>query len=65
MAVLSVRCGLTVWCQDSVIFWRSPDGRHEQQVPTDLVDIAEQLICTCAEMDRGASLWHRGLDRVR
>jgi hypothetical protein len=65
MAVLSVRCGLTVWCRDKMIFWRTPDGRLEKRVPTDLEDIAEQLICTCAEMDRGADLWHRGLDRVR
>ena len=65
MAVVSVRCGLTVWCRDNMIFWRTPDGGLEKRVPTDLEDIAEQLICTCAEMDRGADLWHRGLDRVR
>jgi hypothetical protein len=65
MAVVSVRCGLTVWCRDNMIFWRTPDGRLERRVPTELEDITEQLICTCAEMDRGAGLWHRGLDRVR
>jgi len=64
MSVLSVRCGLTVWCRDTVIWWRTPDGRHEERVPTDLVDTAEQLVCICAEMDRGAATRHCGLDRV-
>ena len=53
MSVLSVRCGLTVWCQASAIWWRSPDGRQSKQVPTDLVEVAEQIVCACAEMDRG------------
>lgn len=53
MAVLSVRYGLTVWCRDNTIWWRSPDGRPSEQVPTDLVEIAEQIVCACAEMDRG------------
>jgi len=53
MSVLSVRCGLTVWCRDNVIWWRSPDGRQFEQVPTDLVETAEQIVCACAEMDRG------------
>jgi hypothetical protein len=57
MSVLSVRCGLTVWCRDSAIWWRSPDGRHSEQVPTDLVEVAEQIVCACAEMDRGAVPW--------
>jgi hypothetical protein len=53
MSVLSVRCGLTVWCRDNAIWWRCPDGRQSEQVPTDLVEIAEQIVCACAEMDRG------------
>jgi hypothetical protein len=64
MSVLSVRCGLTVWCRDTVIWWQTPDGRREQRVPTDLVDTAEQLVCICAEKDRGFDSRHRGLDRV-
>ena len=55
MSVLSVRCGLTVWCRSNVIWWRSPDGRHAEQVPTDLVEVAEQIVCACAEMDRGTA----------
>jgi hypothetical protein len=54
MALLSVRRGLTVWCRSSVIWWWAPDGRREQRVPTDLVDIAEQVVSICADMDRGA-----------
>jgi hypothetical protein len=65
MSVLSVRYGLTVWCRDTVVWWRSPDGRHERRVPSDLVDTAEQIVCTCAEMDAGVDPRHRGLDRVR
>lgn len=53
MSVLSVRYGLTVWCRDTTIWWRSPDGRRSEQVPTDLVETAEQIVCACAEMDRG------------
>jgi hypothetical protein len=53
MSVLSVRYGLTVWCRSNAIWWRSPDGRQSKQVPTDLVEIAEQIVCACAEMDRG------------
>ena len=53
MSVLSVRYGLTVWCRDHTIWWRSPDGRQSEQVPTDLVEIAEQIVCACAEMDCG------------
>jgi hypothetical protein len=51
MSVLSVRSGLTVWCRDTVIWW-SPDGRRSEQVPTDLVETAEQIVCACTEMDR-------------
>jgi hypothetical protein len=65
MSVLSVRCGLTVWCRDTVIWWRTPGGRYEQRVPSDLVDTAEQVVSTCVEMEAGADPRHRGLDRVR
>lgn len=64
MSVLSVRCGLTVWCRDTVIWWRAPGGRHAQQVPTDLVEVAEQIVCACAEMDSGMEPWNQGLGRL-
>ena len=62
MSVLSVRCGLTVWCRGTGIWWRTPDGRTERRAPTDLVDTAEQLVCLYAEMDAGASVRHRGVE---
>jgi len=52
MAVLSVRSGLTVWCRDRLIWWWTQDRLRCEQVPTDLVEVAEQVICACAEMDR-------------
>jgi hypothetical protein len=64
MSVLSVRYGLTVWCRDNVIWWRSPDGRQFEQVPTGLVEIAELIVCACAEMDRGIEPWERGLGKL-
>jgi len=52
MAVLSVRSGLTVWCQDNLIWWWTQDRLRRERVPTDLVEVAEQVTCACAEMDR-------------
>jgi hypothetical protein len=57
MSVLSIRLGLTVWCRARVIWWEAGDGHYEQRVPTDLIDTAEKIVCTCQEMDsavRGA-----------
>ena len=65
MAVLSVRCGLTVWCRDRMICWRTRAGRYQRQAVTDLVDSAEQIVSTCEEMDRGVGAGYPGLDRVR
>src|SRR5215831_11029586 len=48
MAVLSVRSGLTVWCRDSLIWWWTQDRLRCELVPTDLVEVAEQVIRTCA-----------------
>jgi hypothetical protein len=65
MSVLSVRCGLTVWCRDTKVWWRAPGGRYAEQVPTDLVEIAEQIVCACAEIDSGMESGNRGLGRLR
>ncbi len=65
MAVLSVRCGLTIWCRDHTICWRTRAGRYQQQPVTELVDSAEQIISTCEEIDRGVGAGYLGLDRVR
>jgi hypothetical protein len=57
MSVLSVRVGLTVWCRERVIWWQAADGSYEQRVPTDLVETAERIVCTCEEMDSRGSAW--------
>jgi hypothetical protein len=65
MAVLSVRCGLTVWCRNRIICWRTRAGRYQRQAVTDLIDSAEQIVSTCEEIDRGVGAGYPGLDRVR
>jgi hypothetical protein len=65
MSVLSVRHGLTVWCREDVIWWRAADGRYQRRVPTDLVDITEQLVWFCAELENGASSRHAILGQPR
>jgi hypothetical protein len=65
MAVLSMRCGLTVWCRDRMICWRTRAGRYQRQPVTDLVDSAEQIVATCEEIDQGVGAGYPGLDRVR
>lgn len=65
LAVLSVRCGLTVWCRDRMISWRTRAGRYRQEAIADLVDSAEQLVSTCEEMDRGIGAGYPVLERVR
>ena len=52
MSVVSVRAGLTVWCRDDLIWWQARDLRRCERVPTDLVEVAEQIVCACAGMDR-------------
>jgi hypothetical protein len=57
MSVLSVRCGLTVWCRDRMIWWRAPSGGYQRRSTTDLVETVEQIVCACAEMAAAASGW--------
>lgn len=64
MAVLSARCGLTVWCRDRVICWRTRVGRYQRQSVTDLIDTAEQIVSACEEMERGIGAGCPGLQRV-
>jgi hypothetical protein len=56
MSVISIRPGLAVWCRDRVVWWQDTDGGYEQRVPTDLVDTAEKIVCTCQEMDSAENL---------
>jgi hypothetical protein len=64
MSVLSVRCGLTVWCRDSMIWWRNREGRYEQRVPADLVDTSEKIVCTSEELECGTDI-PAGLGQMR
>ena len=64
MAVLSFRCGLTVWCRDRIICWRTRAGRYQRRAVTDLLDSAEQIVSTCEEIDRGVGAGYPGSDRV-
>jgi hypothetical protein len=65
MAVLSVRCGLTIWCRPGMIAWRTRAGRYQRQAVTDLIDAAEQIVCTCEEIARGVGAGDTGRSRVR
>jgi hypothetical protein len=64
MSVLSVRCGLSVWCRDSMIWWQDTDGRYEQRLPADLVDTSEKIVCTCEELECGLDNIPAGLGRT-
>lgn len=65
MSVLSIQCGLTLWCRDSRIWWRPPGGDYEQRVSTDLVDVAEEIVRTVEEIRAGVPARNARLDRVR
>jgi hypothetical protein len=51
LAVLSVSRDLTVWCHGGTVSWKMPDGRYERRPLSDLVDVAEQIICTHEELE--------------
>jgi hypothetical protein len=56
LAVLSVSQGLTVWCHGPTVSWRSPDGRYARRPLSDLVDVAEQIICAHEELEAAARI---------
>jgi hypothetical protein len=49
ISVLSVSRHLTVWRHGAEVSWRSPQGRYERMDLTDLVDVAEQIVCAHEE----------------
>jgi len=51
LAVLSVSRDLTVWCHGGMVSWKTPGGRYERRLLSDLVDVAEQIICTHEELE--------------
>lgn len=65
MAVLSVRCGLTIWSRPGLIAWRSRTGRYRRNAVADLVDASEQIVCTCEEISRGVGSGGTLLTSVR
>lgn len=65
LAVLSVRCGLTIWSRPGLIAWRTRAGRYQRQAVADLVDASEQIVCTCEEISRGVGASDTHLTRVR
>jgi hypothetical protein len=49
MSVLSISRHMTVWRHGAEVSWRSPSGRYERMDLTDLIDVAEQIICVHEE----------------
>ena len=56
MSVLSVSCDLTVWCHGGTASWRRPDGGYDRYPLTDLVDVAERVVCAHEELQAPAAM---------
>ena len=50
MSVLSVSRDLTVWCHAGTASWRRPDGGYDRFPLSDLVDVAERVVCAHEEL---------------
>jgi len=53
ISVLSIRPGLTVWCRSGVIRWQTGRGSYARRRPTDLVDVAEEIVRACSSTADG------------
>lgn len=53
ISVLSLRLGLTVWCRPGVIRWQTRRGSYAGRRPTDLVDVAEEIVRACSSSADG------------
>jgi hypothetical protein len=51
ISVLSISRHLTVWRHGAEVSWRLPSGRYERMDLTDLVDVAEQIVCAHEETE--------------
>jgi hypothetical protein len=51
LSILSVRRGLTVWCQAGAVSLTTPWGSSQQWDYADLVEAAEQTVCRYEELD--------------
>jgi hypothetical protein len=49
ISVLSISRHLTVWRHGSVVSWRASSGGYQQLELTDLVEVAEQIVCAHEE----------------
>src|SRR5215469_6211736 len=50
LAVLSISHGLTVWCQNQVIWWREPGGEYDRLSVSDLVEATERIVAAHEEL---------------
>jgi hypothetical protein len=48
-SMLSISRHLTVWRHGEVVSWRAPTGRYQHLCLTDLVEVAEQIVCAHEE----------------
>jgi hypothetical protein len=55
IAVLSVRCDLTVWCRNGTMSWTTVGGRYERRGVADLTEVTEQIVRVHEELDLPAS----------
>jgi hypothetical protein len=51
IAVLSVRCDLTVWCRGGAVSWTTANGEYERRPFVDLAEASEQIVRTHEELD--------------
>jgi hypothetical protein len=51
IAVLSVRCDLTVWCRSGTVSWTTANGQYERRPFIDLAEATEQIVRTHEELD--------------
>lgn len=53
MSVLSISRHLTVWRHGSTVSWRTPAGQYQRMDLSDLLDVAEQVVCAHEEAALG------------
>jgi hypothetical protein len=51
IAVLSVRCDLTVWCRGGAVSWTTATGEQERRPFGDLAEATEQIVRAHEELD--------------
>ena len=56
ISVLSISQHLTVWRHGGTVSWRSPSGRYRKMDLSDLVDVAEHIVCAHEEAAVGEAV---------